>query len=143
MVSMDIEDIESLAALVGRSKSVTELEISAPSGTLRICRPGSVADSPLPAVPPVHSVTPESTSSVELADDTVTVKSAVVGVFRTRRQPLAEGDRVIQGDVLGAIETMRIPSDCLSPVDGTVIAVLVGDGSPVEYGQAIARLRKD
>lgn len=143
MVIMDIETIESLAALVGRSKSVTELELAGASGTLRICRPGAVSDAGAAVVAASHPAVSEPSGVSEPVDEAVIVKAGVVGVFRARRQPLAEGDRVAEGDVLGAIETLRIPSDCLSTVDGIVTAVLVTDGATVEYGQAIARLRKD
>ena len=140
---MDIETIESLAALVGRSKSVTEMELAVSSGTLRICRPGPLSDAGTVVVAPADPVALGRSDAPEPGEDSVTVKAGVVGVFRARRQPLVEGDRVSKGDVLGSIETLRIPSDCLATVDAVVTAVLVADGTSVEYGQPIVRLRRD
>ena len=144
MVKMEIEAVGALAELVGKSRSVTELEWSCGGTTLRICRqavsvPSVPAHSPDATV--VHSR--DMAGASDEPDGPSIVKAAVVGVFRAGRNPVQEGTRVGRGDVLGAIETLRSPSDCHSPVDGVVVAVLVGDGDPVEYGQPIFHVRKD
>jgi acetyl-CoA carboxylase biotin carboxyl carrier protein len=47
------------------------------------------------------------------------------------------GERVAQGDTLVIIEAMKVMNPIPAPHDGTVRAVLVSDGQPVEYGDVL------
>ncbi len=53
------------------------------------------------------------------------------------RELVEEGDRVREGQLLAAIEAMKVPNELRSPVSGLVTRLLVEDGSAVEYGQAL------
>jgi acetyl-CoA carboxylase biotin carboxyl carrier protein len=70
------------------------------------------------------------------------VVSPVVGVFHNGgmldpRELVAEGDRVQEGQLLAAIEAMKVPNELRAPVSGLVRRLLVEDGSAVEYGQTL------
>lgn len=70
------------------------------------------------------------------------VKSPMVGTFRRSpskgRPPLVmEGNHVKPGDRLGVVECMKIPTDVISYCEGQIKKILVEDGKPVEYGQAL------
>jgi acetyl-CoA carboxylase biotin carboxyl carrier protein len=52
------------------------------------------------------------------------------------------GDEVTAGQAIGAIDSLGIPTNVDAPQAGTVEDVLVGDGSPVEYGQPLLVLRR-
>lgn len=62
--------------------------------------------------------------------------SPAVGIFRPR-SGLAVGDRVREGDRLGAVDMLGVPQDVVAPVDGMVSASLVEPGDAVEYGQEL------
>ena len=47
------------------------------------------------------------------------------------------GDSIRPGQVVGAIESMKLMNDVRSDAGGVVKNVLVDDGVPVEYGQAL------
>ena len=47
------------------------------------------------------------------------------------------GSRVEQGQVMGAIEAMKMRNDVVAGCDGTVSEVLVKDGDLVEYAQPL------
>lgn len=51
------------------------------------------------------------------------------------------GKQVKSGEVVGSILALGLPSDVESPRDGEIVAVLVRQGEPLQYGQAIATLR--
>lgn len=72
-------------------------------------------------------------------EDRVTVTSTSVGVFhRDGAGGLPEpGQAVAAGAPLAEVQTLGIRSPVVAPVDGTLTAVLVDDGTPVEYGQAL------
>ena len=70
------------------------------------------------------------------------VVAPVVGVFHNGgmldpREMVGEGDRVREGQLLAAIEAMKVPNELRSPVSGLVTRLLVEDGSAVEYGQTL------
>ncbi|MCC6177012.1 MAG: biotin/lipoyl-binding protein [Chloroflexi bacterium] len=75
------------------------------------------------------------------------ITSPVVGVFRratgsARVAPLDEGDTVVVGQVVGAVEAMRMLNRVQSERAGVVQEVLVREGQPVEYGQPLFVLRE-
>jgi acetyl-CoA carboxylase biotin carboxyl carrier protein len=51
------------------------------------------------------------------------------------------GDRVTQGQVLCIVEAMKLMNEIESDVAGEVVKILVSNGQPVEYGQALFAVR--
>jgi acetyl-CoA carboxylase biotin carboxyl carrier protein len=69
----------------------------------------------------------------------------LVGTFYTAPSPGAQpfvrpGDRVEVGQQLGIIEAMKLMNPLEATRAGRVVEVLVGDASPVEYGQPLVLL---
>jgi len=76
------------------------------------------------------------------------VTAPAVGVFRRSaggktEPPVSEGDTVTVGQVVGAVEAMRILNRVQTERSGVVDRLLVQDGQPVEYGQGLLILRPD
>ena len=72
----------------------------------------------------------------------VYVKSPIVGTFYESSSPEAPpfvkvGDRVTPGQVLCIIESMKLMNEIESEVSGTIVAKLVENGRPVEYGESL------
>jgi acetyl-CoA carboxylase biotin carboxyl carrier protein len=70
------------------------------------------------------------------------VKSPFVGTFYSAPSPDAEpfvkvGQRIKVGEVLCIVEAMKIMNEIESEVEGVVAEILVKNGQPVEYDQAI------
>jgi acetyl-CoA carboxylase biotin carboxyl carrier protein len=66
----------------------------------------------------------------------------MVGTFYRSAQPGAEafvsvGSTVGVGDVVCIIEAMKLMNEIAADCAGTIKAVLVENGSPVEYGQPL------
>jgi acetyl-CoA carboxylase biotin carboxyl carrier protein len=53
------------------------------------------------------------------------------------------GQHVNEGDVLCILEAMKLMNEVASEVSGTVRAVLVENGSGVEFGQALFSIELD
>jgi len=157
------DQIEAIAAVLRDSPRLAEIEVRNPgtgvSLRLRraraVARPASaVVASPtaaptLPALGGANAVqTPEApvsplpnaltSATIPVAAQTATATAGLVGVFRpVESRPIAVGDTVNAGQVLGYIESMRLMNECSAPLTGTVSALLVADGQPVEYGQPL------
>jgi len=102
-----------------------------------------VAAAPVPAAAETVPAAPAKTdsSAVDLPPGTV-VPSPMVGTFYGASSPGAtpfveEGKKVSKGDTLCIIEAMKILNQIESEVSGTVRAILVQDGQPVEYGEPL------
>jgi acetyl-CoA carboxylase biotin carboxyl carrier protein len=79
-------------------------------------------------------------------DQEVTVTSPIVGTYYDSPSPGAPpfvkvGDRVEPKQVLCIIESMKLMNEIEAETSGIVVAKLVENGRPVEYGQALFRLR--
>jgi len=74
------------------------------------------------------------------------VLSPMVGTFFAASGPGAEpfvtmGQRVGVGDTLCIIEAMKMFNQIEADVSGTVVAILVENGQPVEYDQPLFVIR--
>lgn len=141
---MDLKRIEQLIELMERS-GVTQLSLEVPDYKISIKR-GAREDADL--VPEVVGAstarTPASASDGAGMEalESVPVVSPVVGTFHNGgmvnpREPVKEGDRVEQGQLLAAIEAMKVPNELRAPVSGVLARLLVQDGAVVEYGQTL------
>jgi acetyl-CoA carboxylase biotin carboxyl carrier protein len=106
--------------------------------------PAVSAPAAAPAVPapaPAAPVAP-APSAPAAEDRTVYVKSPIVGTFYESSAPgtppfVKPGDHVSVGQVLCIIESMKLMNEIESDVAGTVMARLVENGRPVEYGESL------
>lgn len=67
----------------------------------------------------------------------VVVSSNAVGLLRTTTPALKTGDAVRAGQTVAIVESMKIPGEIASPVDGHVGEMLAADDQGVEYGQPL------
>jgi len=63
------------------------------------------------------------------------IKSPTVGIFYPK---VKENDTVTSGEAIGTIMVVGHPHEVVSPFSGRVAQILVKEGYPVEYGQALA-----
>ena len=75
------------------------------------------------------------------------LKSPMVGTFYRASDPDAapfveEGDAVSTGQVLCIIEAMKVMNEIVAEQDGKVSEILVENGGPVEFDQALIRFVK-
>jgi len=78
-------------------------------------------------------------------DKSHVVTSPFVGTFYRRSNPDAaeyvkQGDKVRKGQVLCIVEAMKLMNEIEADIDGTIVAILAEDSSPVEYGQALFKI---
>lgn len=88
---------------------------------------------------------PKAAAPAAAAIDTanlITIKSPMIGTFYRSAGPdkpafVNIGDEVKGGKVLCIIEAMKLFNEIESEHSGTIVKVLVDDGSPVEYDQPL------
>lgn len=136
---MQIETIEELAGILS-SSSLTRLELMELEGDLLTLE--RAAPLPVVAVPSIieTGARPVEIDTTAPAQDVVAVEAPMVGVFHEAAPPVAVGQAVRAGDVLGAIEALALRNEVRAPLDGSVVSISVEDGQPVEYGQPMFTL---
>jgi acetyl-CoA carboxylase biotin carboxyl carrier protein len=85
---------------------------------------------------------PAADPAQQLADHPGAVKSPMVGTAYVRPSPEAKpfvevGSHVKTGDKILLVEAMKTFNEIVAPRPGTVTAILVEDGQPVEYGEPL------
>jgi acetyl-CoA carboxylase biotin carboxyl carrier protein len=99
-----------------------------------------------PSVAPVAPAPSPAAPAARAADEkrTFTVNSPFVGTFyrsaSPENPPFAEvGTVVKKGQVLCIVEAMKLMNEIEAEQPGRLVEVLVENGSPVEYGEALFR----
>jgi acetyl-CoA carboxylase biotin carboxyl carrier protein len=82
---------------------------------------------------------------VAVEDKAHVVTSPFVGTFYRKPNPdspvyASVGDKVDKGAVLCIVEAMKLMNEIEADVAGTIQAILVEDGAPVEYGQPLFKI---
>lgn len=101
---------------------------------------------PMPFAPAPTAPTTEPAPAEKTDDGLHEVLSPMVGTFYRSASPEAdpfanEGDRIESGQTVCIIEAMKIMNEIPADVQGEVVEILVGDGQPVEYNQALFKIR--
>ena len=142
---MDIRKVKKLIELLEES-GIAEIEIHEGEESVRISRnaaPGAVAAAPIaiaaPAAAPVAAA-PEPAAE-EVIEGHV-LNSPMVGSFYRAPSPGAAsfvdvGSKVSVGDTLCIIEAMKLLNQIEADKGGTIKAILVENGQPVEYNQPL------
>jgi acetyl-CoA carboxylase biotin carboxyl carrier protein len=152
---MDLRKIKKLIELLEES-GLAELEIHEGEESVRLTRPSAVPQAQPAAAPPAQAAQPtaprEAPSESEPGRDHEDlpegeiVRSPMVGTFYGAPDPdsepfVTEGQKVARGDVLCLIEAMKMFNQIESEYSGTVAAVLVESGQPVEFDQPLFVIR--
>ncbi|NMF87512.1 acetyl-CoA carboxylase biotin carboxyl carrier protein [Aromatoleum petrolei] len=145
---MDLRKLKKLIDLVQES-GISELEVTEGEEKVRIAKhiaaptaPAYLAAAPMaaPAAAPATNVVVAPVADA-LPEGNI-VKSPMVGTFYRATAPGAKplvdiGQSVATGDRLCIIEAMKLMNEIESEFTGTVKAILVENGQPVEYGQPL------
>jgi acetyl-CoA carboxylase biotin carboxyl carrier protein len=150
---IDSDLVRELATLIGDT-DLTEIEIQKGDLRIRVARnvtasvqvPMMAQTAPLMAAPAAVAApiaAPAAiTGKAAAAAHPGAVKSPMVGTAYRRPSPDAKafidvGSVVKEGDKLLLVEAMKTFNEIVAPRSGTVTAVLIEDGQPVEYGEPL------
>lgn len=144
---IDPELVRELAELLNQT-DLTEIEVEKGDLRVRVARNITAtvqvpAAAPLPVAAPVMvAAAAASVESKPTAAHPGAVNSPMVGTAYRRPSPEAKpfvevGSVVKQGERILLVEAMKTFNDIVAPRAGTVTAVMVEDGQPVEYGEPL------
>ncbi len=137
---MDIKRIEALIKVV-RESEVAEIAIRGNDSAVVVRKSPKNGVSAQPKKATQAKAKPKQAPKPEVPAPVVT--APMVGIFHVTDGTIAKGSILPYGQVVGAIESMKLMNDVLSTVEGEVDEVLVEDGMPVEFGQPLFRLKPE
>jgi acetyl-CoA carboxylase biotin carboxyl carrier protein len=156
---MDLRKIKALIDLLDKS-NLAELEIKEGEESVRLARHSSVAPqmmmqapamqmhameharpaAPAQPMPAVAATATEAQAKNKDVPDGHMIRSPMVGTYYASPNPdsppfVKVGQTVKQGETLGIIEAMKMFNPIEAEVSGTVRAVLVTSGQPIEFDE--------
>ncbi len=146
MPKFDIDEalLRKLAALLNET-GLTEIEYENQGQRVRVNRGGGHVTYAAPSAPAAQPAA-AAAAAVPAGPPAGAVVSPMVGTAYLAAEPggpmLAKvGDKVKKGQTLLIIEAMKVMNPIPAPEAGTVEAVLISDGQPVEFGEPLMVIR--
>ncbi len=141
---VDADTIRQLAAILDET-GLTEIEVAEKDSRIRVVRSAPSAPTMAHAPPPSQpaSAVPVAPEAVDLARHPGAVTSPMVGIAYLTPEPGAPpfavpGQPVVAGQTLLLIEAMKTFNQIKAPRAGTLTAMLIASGAPVEFGEVLA-----
>lgn len=143
-MQVDIDLVRQLAAVLDDTQ-LTEIEVEDGERRVRVARTVTVAAAavaPAPVAVAAPTAAPAPTEAAAPAVAANAVKSPMVGTAYLAANPEAKnfvsvGQQVAAGDTLLIIEAMKVMNPINAPAAGTVKAILIENGQPVEFDQPL------
>jgi acetyl-CoA carboxylase biotin carboxyl carrier protein len=165
-MQLDHDQLRQLLALLGDS-DIQELKLEGDDFRLEVRRnlpsatPVAVLQPPLPAAPtpvsgataaPAQAVTPAPTppspppAAQAVRADLQAITAPMVGTFYRSPAPgepvfVEIGSRISAGQPVCILEAMKLMNELEAEIGGEVVEILVENGTPVEFGQVLMRIR--
>jgi acetyl-CoA carboxylase biotin carboxyl carrier protein len=132
LAELEIKEGEEVVRLSRVPKGAAPMVAAAPAVAPQAAAPAPVAAAPVAAAP-------EAATADALPAGHV-IKAPMVGTFYASASPGAPafvkvGQQVKAGDTLGVIEAMKMFNQIEAEVAGTVQAILIENGQPVEFDE--------
>ena len=155
-MQLDHEQLHRLLEALGES-DIQEFRLEGDDFRLEIRRnlPAQAVMAPVMPAPvaaaapaPVASAEPAATppASTATRSDLLEVTAPMVGTFYTAPAPgepafVSVGSRINVGQTVCILEAMKLMNELESEVGGEVVEILVDNGTPVEFGQVLMRVK--
>ena len=145
----DIFDVKKVTKLIELMKEhdLAEIDLKQGDTAVRLKRGGDVVMAAAPAAAPRPAPAAAGAAEVAPAADEkmLIITSPMVGTFYRASSPEAApfvkvGDRIGPEKTVCIVEAMKVFNEIPAGVSGQVVAILVENGAPVEFGQPLIKV---
>ena len=142
--NVDIKLVRDLAAILEKA-GLSEIEVEDGDRKIKVARGGGTfVSAPVASTPAAPAAAPPAAeaAAAPVDDHAGAQKSPMVGTAYLAAEPGADnfisvGDKVAEGDTLLIVEAMKVMNPITSERSGTVKAILVENGQPIEFDQPL------
>lgn len=145
--SIDVFDVRKVRKLINLMKEhdLTEIDLKQADSAVRIKRGGEVVSYSAPVAAAPAATAPAQPVPAAEDTSTVVIKSPMVGTFYEASSPdtppfIKVGDRIGAEKTVCIVEAMKVFNEIPAGVSGQVVAILVENGAPVEFGQPLIKV---
>ncbi|HBN73466.1 MAG TPA: acetyl-CoA carboxylase biotin carboxyl carrier protein [Sutterella sp.] len=151
---MDLRKLKSIIDLL-KEAGISEIDLTEGEDRVRIVnspdgiRSQATSYGNTPALSAQPSATPQEvkTPSATTTPTVETINAPMVGTFYRAPSPGAKpfvsvGQKVRAGETVCIIEAMKLLNEIEAEFDGEIVKILVENGDPVEFGQALFEIRR-
>jgi acetyl-CoA carboxylase biotin carboxyl carrier protein len=157
-MQLDHDQLRQLITLLGES-DIQELKLEGDDFRLELRRnlPASQPQVVMQAAPapamvaapvaaPAATPSPAPPTAAAVRGDLLEVTAPMVGTFYRASAPgepafVELGSRISAGQTICILEAMKLMNELEAEVSGEVVEILVENGTPVEFGQVLMRVR--
>ena len=154
-MQLDHEQLHRLLEALGES-DIQEFRLEGDDFRLEIRRnlPGQTVMAPVMPAPvaaaapakPLDSAAPPPPAATSTRSDLLEITAPMVGTFYRAPAPgepsfVEVGTRINVGQAVCILEAMKLMNELESEVAGEVVEILVDNGTPVEFGQVLMRVK--
>ena len=157
-MQLDHDQLRQLITLLGES-DIQELKLEGddfrlelrrnlPASQPQVLMQAPPAPAPVAAAVAVPSASPSAAppAAAAVRGDLLEITAPMVGTFYRASAPgepafVELGSRISVGQPICIIEAMKLMNELEAEVSGEVVEILVENGTPVEFGQVLMRVR--
>ncbi len=156
-MQLDHDQLNQLLALLGES-DIQEFKLEGDDFRLEVRRnlPGAAPVTMVQAAAPAAAVAPPAAAAAPSPPpppaaaarrhDLQEIKAPMVATFYAASAPgekpfVSTGDRIKVGQTVCILEAMKLMNEIEAEVAGEVVEILVENGTPVEFGQVLMRVK--
>jgi len=141
-MQLNLEEIRAIAN-IAKEKGLDQIVVESTDADAPACRLHlrKLAQPQTPVVAENTSPAPEAAPQADT--QLLLVTSPTVGIFRFGEKPVAKGHKVKELQVVGVVESLKVPNEVRLTNNGVIENVLVEDGQGVEFGQPLLELKID
>ena len=146
---MDLKEIKALIDLMNKN-GLTAFEMEKDGFRISLAKETGYAPSVAYAAPPVTPAPAPASAAASTAEDKPAggkeIVSPMVGTFYTSPSPesppfVTVGQKVTPDTVVCIIEAMKVMNEIKAEQAGTITEIAAENGQPVQFGQALYRLK--
>ena len=154
----DIFDVQRIRQIIELMEQHDLSEVDLQQGEEKIRLSRGAAAPIVAAAPVVSAASPAAGSSAigssaaaggggsDATAGTVTIDAPMVGTFYAKPNPESEmfvkvGDQIGPDTVVCIVEAMKVFNEIPAEISGEVVEVLLSDGTPVDFGKPMIRVR--
>jgi acetyl-CoA carboxylase biotin carboxyl carrier protein len=150
---VDLKDIKAIIDLM-KKNSISEFELERQDfkiklkrgGTQQVAQYDDTSIVPIPVPPGVAAIPLSTTPAPSTAAGDSEIKSPMIGTLYRAPSPesanyVEVGSEVNPDTVVCIIEAMKVMNEIKAEVRGIITDILIDNAKPVEFGQAIFKIR--
>ncbi|HDI46105.1 MAG TPA: acetyl-CoA carboxylase biotin carboxyl carrier protein [Candidatus Omnitrophica bacterium] len=142
---MDLEKIKQLIQLMN-DENLVEVEIEEEGKRIKLRKKEEQGEKVISFSPQIPTPQPSSPQPSTQEQGIAYIKSPMVGTFYRAPAPDAPpfvevGDEINVGQTVCIIEAMKLMNEIKSEIKGKILEVLVENGSPVDYGDNLFKVK--